>query len=149
MGYDFGRGVARDISQAVAWYRKAAEQGYAKAQSNLGALYADGDGVGRDEAQAVAWWRKAAEQGHPRARINLGVMYAEGRGVPPNLPVAYALLGTARLPEDLAGYRDRLAAQMSPAQIAQGRKLEADLMAAGSGAQAIRRMDRALGAAPR
>ena len=30
--YDWGKGISKDESQAVAWYRKAAEQGYAPAQ---------------------------------------------------------------------------------------------------------------------
>ena len=61
---------------------KAAEQGDAEAQFNLGGLYADGDGVPQDDKQAVDWYRKAAEQGYADAQNNLGVMYAKGRGVP-------------------------------------------------------------------
>ena len=34
--YDKGRGVEQDDEQAVFWYRKAAEQGNARAQCNLG-----------------------------------------------------------------------------------------------------------------
>jgi TPR repeat protein len=34
--YAFGKGVLKDYKQAVYWYQKAADQGYAKAQSNLG-----------------------------------------------------------------------------------------------------------------
>jgi TPR repeat protein len=33
--YAFGKGVLKDYKQAVYWYQKAADQGYAKAQSNL------------------------------------------------------------------------------------------------------------------
>jgi len=57
--YQNGRGVRQDDSQAVRWYRKAAEQGYASAQNNLGLMYVNGEGV----PQAVKWFRKAAEQG--------------------------------------------------------------------------------------
>ena len=53
------------------WYRKAAEQGYARAQSNLGLAYEYGRGVGKDNREAVRWYRKAAEQGHERAKKNL------------------------------------------------------------------------------
>ncbi|HDR2334007.1 TPA: SAM-dependent methyltransferase, partial [Enterobacter kobei] len=63
-------------------YRKAAEQGDAGAQCNLGLMYANGQGVVQDDQQAAAWFRKAAEQGYADAQCNLGVMYAEGRGVP-------------------------------------------------------------------
>ena len=46
--YAAGRGVARDDTEAVAWYRKAAEQGNALAQQNLDRMCADGRGVPRD-----------------------------------------------------------------------------------------------------
>jgi hypothetical protein len=37
--YASGRGIAKDDTQAVYWFRKAAEQGHAKAQYNLGLMY--------------------------------------------------------------------------------------------------------------
>jgi hypothetical protein len=37
--------VLKDYKQAVYWYQKAAAQGYAEAQSNLGIAYAFGKGV--------------------------------------------------------------------------------------------------------
>ncbi len=37
--YENGEGVAKDDKQAVYWYRKAADQGYASAQYNLGLMY--------------------------------------------------------------------------------------------------------------
>jgi len=61
--------------------RKAAEQGNASAQFNLGAAYYNGDGVPQDYAQAAAWYRKAAEQGNSEAQYYLGVAYDTGQGV--------------------------------------------------------------------
>ena len=72
----------------VAAYRKAAEQGDAKAQYNLGVCYANGDGVQKDLTQAVFWYRKAAEQGHAEAQYNLGVCYYNGDGVQKDLAQA-------------------------------------------------------------
>jgi len=43
--YLTGRGVQQDYSAAALWFLKAAAQGYAGAQSNLGTLYRDGRGV--------------------------------------------------------------------------------------------------------
>lgn len=37
--FDNGSDVAKDQIQAVSWYRKAADQGYAKAQDQLGTRY--------------------------------------------------------------------------------------------------------------
>lgn len=63
------------------WYRKAADQGEAYGQSNLGRMYRVGRGVAQDDAQAVHWYRKAAEQGDAAAQTNLGWMYENGRGI--------------------------------------------------------------------
>ena len=52
-------------------YRKAAEQGDANAQYNLGVCYEKGEGVKKDLSQAVQWYRKAAEQGMPGAQSKL------------------------------------------------------------------------------
>ena len=65
--YKNGRGVARDDKAAVKWSRKAAEQGVATAQANLGAMYLLGRGVAQDNKKAVEWLTKAAEQGNPKA----------------------------------------------------------------------------------
>ena len=75
------RQEAGDDTEAVRWYRLAAEQGNAEAQSNLGVMYGNGQGVGQDDAEAVRWYRLAAEQGHAHAQNNLGFMYRDGRGV--------------------------------------------------------------------
>ena len=58
--YDKGQGVPQDYAQAALWYRKAAEQGYAVAQYNLGRLYDDGRGVPQDYAEAYFWLDLAA-----------------------------------------------------------------------------------------
>ena len=61
--YKKGWGVLQDYAEAVKWYRLAAEQGYAKAQNNLGVRYENGEGVLQDYAEAMKWYRLAAEQG--------------------------------------------------------------------------------------
>ena len=60
-----------DYAEALKWYRKAAEQGYPLAQSNLGGMYANGLGVAQDYTEAVDWYRKAAEQDDPAGEVNL------------------------------------------------------------------------------
>ena len=62
-----GFGVAKDEIAAVNWYRKAAEQGYAQAQANLGWMFENGLGVSKNRAEAITWYRKAAEQGNEGA----------------------------------------------------------------------------------
>jgi TPR repeat protein len=78
----FGRGgEAENYAQAMIWYRKAADQGYARAQHNIGVLYALGHGVKQDYVQAMTWYRKAADQGDAWAQTNIGVLYELGHGV--------------------------------------------------------------------
>ena len=48
--------------KAAECYLKAAEQGYAKAQFNLGMMYRRGEGVEQSDVKAVEWYLKAAEQ---------------------------------------------------------------------------------------
>ncbi len=69
-------------SEEVSKYIKAAEQGDADAQFNLGVMYDKGQEVAQDYSQAADWYRKAAEQGNANAQYNLGVMYLNGQGVP-------------------------------------------------------------------
>jgi TPR repeat protein len=59
------------------WYRKAAEQGFAEAQCNLGVMYRLGRGVPQDDAEAMRWYRKAAKQGNAQAQNGLIIMYEE------------------------------------------------------------------------
>ena len=82
--YHNGYGVVQNYTEAVNWYRKSAEQGYAEAQNNLGWMYQNGYGVAQSYTEAVNWFRKSAEQGYAEAQYNLGAMYANGDGVAQN-----------------------------------------------------------------
>ena len=62
--------------EAARWYRKAVDQGYALAQLDLGALYANGQGVAQDDAEAARWLIKAADQGNATAQNNLRMLRA-------------------------------------------------------------------------
>ena len=55
--------------------RKAADQGDAAAQYNLGIRYEIGYSVAQNMDQAKAWYRKAAKSGDPRAQCELGGIY--------------------------------------------------------------------------
>ena len=59
--YDEGKGVAQDCQEAIKWYRLAAEQGTAAAQTSLGQMYDNGKGVAQDYQEAVKWYRLSAE----------------------------------------------------------------------------------------
>ena len=86
--YD-GKGVTENLTEAVKWFTKAAEQENAKAEYNLGNCYYYGNGVQyRDRGEAVKWYTKAAEQGYTEAQNDLGYCYEFGEGVDKNLKEA-------------------------------------------------------------
>ncbi len=103
--YDNGRGVPHDDKLARHWYRRAAEQGYAPAQNNLGGMYSRAEPP--DNRQALEWYRKAAVQGFSDAQYNLGVMYQFGRGVPRDDVLAYMLFSLAASLGNKAAASDR------------------------------------------
>ncbi|PXW85417.1 hypothetical protein C8R34_12042 [Nitrosomonas sp. Nm84] len=76
-----GQVLNNDPELAAGWFFRAAEQGFADAQFNLGLMYANGEGVEKDMMQAVELFKKAAEQGHVDAQNNLGALYFTGEGV--------------------------------------------------------------------
>ena len=86
--------AAQDYAQAVAWYRKAADQGYAFAQNSLGDMYADGHGVPQDYVLARMWFNLAASRAT-----------------------------TAWLRPAAVKSRDDVAAKMTPAQIAEAQRM--------------------------
>ena len=59
---------------------EAIDHGRAKAQCNLGAMYADGQGVAQDYSAAIKWFRMSAHQGYALAQYNLGIMHDNGEG---------------------------------------------------------------------
>lgn len=80
--YWFGRnGRNQSPSEALGWYRSAAEKGDALGQASLGGMYASGlGGLQKDDTEAVKWLRQAAEQGNAEGQNYLGLMYMSGRG---------------------------------------------------------------------
>ena len=73
-------GFPLDYSKAFEWFTKAAEQGHAFAQNNIGLCYYYGEGVLQDYSKSFEWFEKGAEQGNEFAQINLGNCYYYGEG---------------------------------------------------------------------
>ena len=91
--YELGRAYAanRQMQEAIAAWRKAADKGSTSAMVELGVLYGTGNSVTQDEAQARKLFEHAAEAGNPRGVSNL------------------AALGGANTPSDPARSRELLA----------------------------------------
>ena len=90
--YYAGRGVARDLSQAAYWYKKAADQGDPGAQVQIGYFYLAGIGVKQDNGQALRWFQRASSSGSHMGKLNLAVLYMRGIGVPRDYHLALNLL---------------------------------------------------------
>jgi len=76
-----GGPISKDYEKAAAWYKKAAAQGVAHAQNNLGLMLAQGRGVPRDPQRAAELWLAAAQQDHAIAQFNLALAYFRGEGL--------------------------------------------------------------------
>jgi TPR repeat protein len=72
--YYNGAGVPKNDAEAVKWYRRAADQGMADAQYNLGVMYVSGAGVPKNDAEAYFWWNLAAAQGNENAKTNRDIV---------------------------------------------------------------------------
>ncbi|QHI69877.1 tetratricopeptide repeat protein [Tichowtungia aerotolerans] len=82
--FDSMKHYKRDLSSAIASYRKAAAGGSAGAQYMLGRLHASGEGVVKDFDQALEFYKQAAGQNHADALFYIGLMYHAGLGISPN-----------------------------------------------------------------
>lgn len=93
-----GDGVAEDKAAALAWFRKAAAMGNAKAINFVGSFHEDGWVVERDMAAAALCYARAAQGGDFRGAFNHARM-----------------LGAAGKIEDAIGWLKRAGATATPA----------------------------------
>ena len=100
-----GRDVPQDHAEALKWYLKAADQGYAPAQHNLGVMYQHGTGVPQDDIQAHLWFNLAA--------IHL-------RSLQEATPELLSLQGA------VTGDLDNIAKRMTPEQITKAQRLASE-----------------------
>lgn len=109
----------RNYAQALAHWRKAAEQGHARAQNGLGVLYRDGLGTMKNERAAAKWFRESAEKGYAFGMFNLGMLYRDGSGVARDDIEAHkwlTLASTVHYDKQAAFERDLLARRMTAQQ---------------------------------
>jgi TPR repeat protein len=94
--YQLGRAYAanRQLPDAIAAWRKAADKGSTSAMVELGVLYASGAGVAKDDAQARKLFERAAAAGNPRGVTNLSAL-SGGGGAPADPATARTSLARA------------------------------------------------------
>jgi hypothetical protein len=115
-------------AESARYFRLAAEQGNARAQTDLGRMYLYGRGVPQDDVEAVRWFRLAADQGDFDGQYELALIYQAGRGVPQDYVEAYKWFSLAAARDNYGAVRrrDEMTALMTPAQIAEGQRLAAE-----------------------
>ncbi len=72
--YEAGKGVDKNMAEAVSYMKKAANMGYGPAECAFADMYYEGRGVEQDYTKAVEWYAKAYEQG--RLNENAAKRYA-------------------------------------------------------------------------
>ena len=115
----------QDYVLALRLCRPLAEQGDIDAQTAVGNLYYEGWGVEQNYTSAANWFRKAAEQGDATGQFSLGWAYEQGDGVLQDYVLAHMWynLAAAQGAGVAAKNRDRVAAKMTPDQIAEAQRL--------------------------
>lgn len=71
-------GLDKDVKEAIQYFTKAAEEGYADAEFAIGKMYQQGNGVAIDDMEAFNWLFKAANNGHADAQYQVGLYYESG-----------------------------------------------------------------------
>ena len=84
-------GEGEHPSESFNWFYKAAEQGSAYAQNNVGFNYWEGYGINVDYNLAFEWFSRAAKQNYPAAINNLAICYENGEGTDVDLNKAVFL----------------------------------------------------------
>ncbi len=81
MKYFGGKGEPQSYAAALPLITRAANLGYAKAETQLGTMYQEGYGVAASNHAAAHWFAVAADQGNSTGLNNLGNLYLHGLGV--------------------------------------------------------------------
>ncbi len=85
LGYGYWQareGLPHNPTESARWIAKAAEQGYAAAQTVLAYYYEQGHGVAKNYGEAVRLLRLALAQNYPDAMFHMGRLSTTGKGVP-------------------------------------------------------------------
>ena len=91
--YATGVGTGKNVAQAFAWTKAAADKGHIAAQFLLGSAYAGGLGTPKDEQKALLWFIKSYEHGNEKAALKLAKVLGTEQ---PGLALAFALESAER-----------------------------------------------------
>ncbi len=86
--YATGVGTGKNVAQAFAWTKAAADKGHTAAQYLLGSAYSGGLGTPKDDQKALFCFIKAHDHGNEKASLKLAKAMATGQ---PGLAFQFAL----------------------------------------------------------
>lgn len=114
-----------NLVEAVYHFNKAANQGYADAQNQLGLCFLNGQGVPQDSKRAVHWFYESAERNNAEGQFNLGTRFYRGEGVPPDLVLAYQWFSLAadQGHQEAAVNRNTIIQKLTATELAEARRL--------------------------
>lgn len=123
--YFKGKKVERDDELGYHWLKISAENGYAKAQFEMGEHRLQK----KDFKTAAHWYKKAASKGEKNAQYQIGMMYLRGQGVPQSYIHAYAWINIASANGSLGATqaRELLVSQMTPDEVLQAQALSKEM----------------------
>jgi TPR repeat protein len=131
--YTRGQGVSQDYAQAYMWINIAAPHAndadgkrYAAIRDRIAEKMKPTQ-IAEAQRLAATWYRKAADQGSFIAQSKLGLVYESGEGVAQDYVQAHIWMSLAASQAshspNYAEMRDRVAAKMNPAQLAEAQRL--------------------------
>jgi len=71
--YDGGKGIQRNRSAALHWYKRAYRRGYSAAAHNIGVLWRNE----KQFARALSWFDRAVKLGDSEANLEIGKHYLQ------------------------------------------------------------------------
>lgn len=94
---------AKNYTEALSCFQRAAKTGDALAQTYLGIMYMQGEGVQKNSQISLNMFNKAIAQNYPFAMTQLGHIYRRGNGVAADLSKAFSLYKKAAELDDSQG----------------------------------------------
>ena len=137
--FNYGRGVPKNVPEALVWLRRAGLAGQRDAQRLLATKFFNGYDVTIDQEEAFRWTQRLAEIGDVPGQLTLGSMYANGEGVDRSLVRSYMWYDLAAasaqnsaageslsLAQEAAEQRDRIGALLLPDEEREAQRLASD-----------------------
>lgn len=113
--YAQGRGIDKNVNEAIKWYGKAAQQGNLMAELMIAWYYHTGDGVEKNIKESIKIYQKLVSKSetstqsgeahiYAAAMNNLGVCYEQGNGINESIEEAIELYKRAAEQGDMAAH---------------------------------------------